>query len=100
LIGDPDWLFSLLIVSPLVALFTAGVAALLSTRISGYRVAYQLNGLIALPIVLVLIPATAFMFLFTSAAFGYVALLFVCLDLVIVFWAHRLFDRERLLSRR
>jgi ABC-type Na+ efflux pump permease subunit len=100
LIADPDWLFSLLVVSPLVALFTAGVAALLSTRISGYRVAYQLNGLIALPIVLLLIPATAFMFLFTSAAFGYVALLFVCLDVGIVFWANRLFDRERLLSRR
>jgi hypothetical protein len=76
------------------------VAALLSTRISGYRVAYQLNGLIALPIVLLLIPATAFAFLFTAAAFGYVALLFIGLDAAIVFWADRLFDRERLLSRR
>jgi ABC-type Na+ efflux pump permease subunit len=100
LVADPDWMFSLLVVSPLVALFTAGVAALLSTRISGYRVAYQLNGLIALPIVLLLIPATAFAFLFTAAAFGYVALLFIGLDAAIVFWADRLFDRERLLSRR
>src|SRR5215813_3165262 len=29
LIADPDWLFSLVVVVPLVALFTAGVAALL-----------------------------------------------------------------------
>jgi ABC-2 type transport system permease protein len=100
LIGDPDWLFSLLVVTPLIALFTAGVAALLSTRVSGYRVAYQLNGLIALPIVLVLIPATAFAFLLTSNALGEVALLFAALDLGIVLWANRLFDRERLLSRR
>ncbi len=100
LVTDPDWLFSLLIVVPLVALFTAGVAALLSTRVSGYRVAYQLNGLIALPIVLVLIPAAAFTFLVTDAAFGYVAVLFCVLDLAIMLWASRLFDRERLLRER
>jgi ABC-type Na+ efflux pump permease subunit len=100
LIADADWLFSLLVVAPLVALFTAGVAALLSTRVSGYRVAYQLNGLIALPIVLVLIPAAAFAFLLTGAAFGYVAALFLVLDIGIVVWANQLFDRERLLRER
>jgi ABC-type Na+ efflux pump permease subunit len=100
LIADPDWLFSLLIVAPLVALFTAGLAALISTRVSGYRVAYQLNGLIALPVVLVLIPATALAFLITAAALGYVAALFAVLDVAIVMLAYRLFDRERLLSRR
>jgi len=87
-------------VAPLVALFTAGVATLISTRVSGYRVAYQLNGLVALPIVLVLIPATAFLFLLTSAALGVMAVLFLVMDLGIVLWANRLFDRERLLSRR
>jgi ABC-type Na+ efflux pump permease subunit len=100
LIADPDWLFSLVVVAPLVALFTAGVAAVLSTRVSGYRVAYQLNGLIALPLVLVLIPAAAFAFLVTAAAFGYVAALFVVLDVGMVVWAARLFDRERLLRQR
>jgi hypothetical protein len=93
-------LFSLVVVAPLVALFTAGVAAVLSTRVSGYRVAYQLNGLIVLPVVLVVIPATAFLFLFTAAALVYVAAMFALLDLAIVLWANSLFDRERLLSRR
>jgi ABC-type Na+ efflux pump permease subunit len=100
LIADPDWLFSLLVVTPLVALFTAGVAALISTRVSGYRVAYQLNGLVALPIVLFLVPATAFLFLITGAALLYIAILFAVVDLAIVAWAVRLYDRERLLSRR
>jgi ABC-type Na+ efflux pump permease subunit len=100
LIADPDWVFSLLVVAPLVALFTAGVSAVLSTRVSGYRVAYQLNGLIALPIVLILIPAAAFTFLVTDAAFGYVAALFFVLDVGIMVWAARLFDRERLLRQR
>jgi hypothetical protein len=100
LVADPDWLFSLLIVTPLVALFTAGVAALISTRVSGYRVAYQLNGLVALPIVLLLVPATAFLFLITGAALLYIAMLFAVVDLAVVTWAVRLYEREGLLSRR
>jgi ABC-2 type transport system ATP-binding protein len=100
LLGDGDWLFSLLVVAPLVGVFTAGVAALISTRVSGYRVAYQLNGLIVLPVVLLLIPATAFLFLVTPAALVWVALFFAVLDVVAILWARRLFTRERLLSRR
>jgi ABC-type Na+ efflux pump permease subunit len=100
LLGDGDWVFSLLVVAPLVALFTASVAALISTRVSGYRVAYQLNGLVALPVVLLLIPATAFLFLLTGAALVYVAALIAVVDIGVVVWANKLFDRERLLSRR
>jgi ABC-2 type transport system permease protein len=100
LLADVDWLFSMVVVAPLVALFTAAIAALLSTRVTGYRVAYQLNGLIVLPVVLLLIPATAFLYLFTAAALEYVALLFAAVDVAIVVWVQRLFDRERLLSRR
>jgi ABC-type Na+ efflux pump permease subunit len=100
LLADPDWLFSLLVVTPLVALFVAGVAALISTRVSGYRVAYQLNALVALPVVLILIPAAAFGFLLTAAALGYVAAGLAVVDLGIMFWANKLFTREHLLSRR
>jgi len=53
-----------------------------------------------LPVVLLLIPATAFMFLFTGAALGYVAVLVALVDLAIIGWAMSLFDRERLMSRR
>ena len=73
---------------------------LISTRVAGYRVAYQLNGLVALPVVLLLIPATAFVFLFTAAALVYIAALFAIVDIAIIVWANALFDRERLLSRR
>ena len=53
--------------------------------------AYQLNGLIVLPVVLLLLPITAFLFLITGAALGYVAALFALLDLAIVVWANALF---------
>jgi hypothetical protein len=48
----------------------------------------------------VVIPATAFLFLFTPAALIYVAAAFAVFDLAIVVWANHLFDREHLLSRR
>jgi ABC-2 type transport system permease protein len=100
LIADGDWLFSLVVVTPLVALFTAGVAALISTRVSGYRVAYQLNGLIVLPVVLLLLPITAFLYLVTAHALGVIAGLFVLADTAVIVWASSLFTRERLLARR
>jgi ABC-type Na+ efflux pump permease subunit len=95
-LADPDWLFSSLVIAPLVALLAAGVGALISTRVSSYRVAYQLNGLIALPIILVLIPQAALLFLMTPRAWLYVAALLAVLDVLLVAWAMRSFDRERL----
>jgi ABC-2 type transport system permease protein len=98
LLADRDWLFSSLVIAPLVALLAAGIGALISTRVSSYRVAYQLNGLIALPVILVLIPQAAFLFLITPRAWLYVATLLAVLDLVVIAWALSIFDRERLLG--
>jgi ABC-type Na+ efflux pump permease subunit len=95
--ADPDWVFSTLIIAPLVALLAAGIGALISTRVSSYRVAYQLNGLIALPVILIMIPQAAFLFLFTARAWFYVAIVLGLLDLVVVAWALSIFDRDRLL---
>jgi ABC-type Na+ efflux pump permease subunit len=96
-LADPDWRFSTLVIVPLVALLTAGVAALISLRVSAYRVAYQLNGLIVLPVVLLLIPLTVFLYLVTPLALVYVAAVLALLDLALASWALREFDRERLL---
>jgi ABC-2 type transport system permease protein len=97
-LADSDWLFSSLVIAPLVALLAAGIGALISTRVSSYRVAYQLNGLIALPVILVLIPQAAFLFLITPRAWMYVAMLLGVLDVVVIAWALSIFDRERLLG--
>jgi ABC-2 type transport system permease protein len=96
-LADADWLFSSLVISPLVALLAAGIGALISTRVSSYRVAYQLNGLISLPVILVMIPQAAFLFLLTPRAFLYVAGVLAVLDIVVIAWALTIFDRDRLL---
>lgn len=96
-LADPDWAFSGLVMVPLMALLSAAIAALISTRVASYRAAYQLNGLIVLPIILVLIPQTIVLFLITPWALAYIAAAIAVLDLLVVAAALLLFDRERLL---
>jgi ABC-2 type transport system permease protein len=98
LLADQDWLFSSLVLAPLTALLAAGAGALISTRVSSYRVAYQLNSLLVLPVVLVLIPQAILLFLTTPLAFVYVAAILAVIDVLLVTWAMRVFDRERLLT--
>lgn len=100
LLSDRDWAFSTFVVVPLMALMAASVAALISTRVSSYRAAYQLNGLVVLPVILLMIPQTVVLFLVTPAALGIIAVAIGLADLLVAFWALRIFDRERLLGAK
>ena len=95
---DRDWAFSALVLVPLMALLSAGVAALISSRVASYRAAYQLNGLLVLPVILFLIPQTIVLFLITWAALYYVAAAMLLVDALLVLLALALFDRERILK--
>jgi ABC-2 type transport system permease protein len=97
-LADGDWIFSSVVIAPLIALLAAGIGALISTRVSSFRVAYQLNGLIVLPVILVLIPQAAFLFLLTPQAWMYVAAFLAVVDVGILAWALAVFDRDRLLG--
>ena len=98
--ADPDWVLSALVLVPLLALLAAAVAALISTRVSTYRSAYQLNGLIVLPLILFLVPQTVILFLFTPRALLYIGAFFLIVDACLVWLGLRIFDRERLLRGR
>ena len=83
-----------------MALLAAAIAALISTRVATYRSAYQLNGLVALPIIFMLVPQTVVLFLFTPYALQFIALFFLLVDVALVWLGMRVFDRERLLRGR
>ena len=80
------------------AVLSAGVAALISTRVATYRAAYQLNGLVVLPIVTMLIPQTMVLFFVTPWALLLLACFFGLIDLILIYTAISFFDRERLLK--
>ncbi len=93
------WLFGVLVIAPLFAFFGNGVAVLISARVGDARTAQQMSGLLVLP----LIGLAAGQFGgWLKAGFAYYALigaLVLVLDVIILFAARRLFDRERLMSR-
>jgi len=96
LLSDPDWATSTFLLVPLMAILSAGVAALISTRVATYRAAYQLNGLVVLPIVTMLIPQTMVLFFVTPWALLMLSALFGIIDLGLIYTAISFFDRERL----
>ena len=95
---EPDWLFSALVMVPLMAILSSGVAALISSRVSSFRAAYQLNGLLVLPVILFLIPQTILLFLITPAALVYIAAVILVVDVLLIAAALAIFDRERILQ--
>jgi ABC-type Na+ efflux pump permease subunit len=97
LLGDGDWFFNSVAIVPLMAVLAAGIAALISARVASFRAAYQLNGLIVLPIILFLIPQTVVLFLITPYALLYIAAGLLVADIAILSVALGIFDRERLL---
>lgn len=100
LLSDADWLISTLVIVPLLATMAAGVAALISTRVATYRAAYQLNGLIVLPVITLLIPQTVVLFFVTPYALSVLGLGFAALDAVLLLTAIHFFDRDQLLRGR
>jgi ABC-type Na+ efflux pump permease subunit len=100
LLSDPDWLASSFIIVPMMALMSAGVAALISTHVATYRAAYQLNGLVVLPLITLIVPQTVLLFFLTPWALAILGGSFLLLDVLLVLTAIRLFDREQLLRGR
>lgn len=97
---DPTWLVLALWVSPGVAALGLGTMVLVSSRVRGFQEAYQLGGVIVLPIVLLVVAQVQGVMLFDVPG---------VLLLGVVVWAigggllvagARTFHRDRMLARR
>lgn len=94
---DGDWYFAVAVLVPLLAVLSASIAALISTRVATYRAAYQINGLVVLPVLLIFIPQTMGLYFVSPQALVIGAIVLFLLDLLFVGLALRVFDRERIL---
>jgi len=94
---DGDWYFAVGVLVPMLALLSASIAALISTRVATYRAAYQINGLVVLPVLLVFIPQTMGLYFFFPWALAAAALALLLLDVLFVGLSLRVFDREKIL---
>ncbi|MEJ2291502.1 MAG: ABC transporter permease subunit [Deinococcales bacterium] len=99
LLPDPLWLVLVLWVAPAVAGLGLGVTVLVSARVRSFQEAYQLGGVVVLPIIaLVAGQAAGVVYLDTVAALVVGALLWV-LDVALMAVGLRSFSRDALASR-
>jgi ABC-2 type transport system permease protein len=65
------WLLAILVVGPLLALFAVSIAIMVSSRVNDPRVAEQLSGAVAVPIILLLVgQSVGFLLLSQDAGIG------------------------------
>ena len=95
----PVWVTSMLLLSPLLAFFSVLSGVIVSSRINDPRTAQQVTGIFILPIVgasLVVLAGKVFVSVNMVLATAAAALL---LDLIALYFAVRVFQRETILTR-
>lgn len=98
-IVDARWLLAIFLVSPLMAILAVNLSVMVSSRVNDPRVAEQISMIIILPVLVVFFGQLAGLFLINQQlvlASGFVLIL---LDILMVYLAVRLFQRETILTR-
>ena len=98
-IFQPLWLFAIFVVGPLLALLTADLALMVSSRSTEPRAAQQIAGLVVLPLVLLLLGQMSGMLLITPILILLGGFIILILDLILTYLAVQVFDREAILTR-
>jgi ABC-2 type transport system permease protein len=96
---DPLWLVAIFVVGPLLAVAGVSIAVMISSRTSDPRVAEQISGLFVLPIVGLIVAQTTGLIFLNRTLILWIAFVMVVLDLVLLYFATRLFQREHILTR-
>ena len=93
------WLILVLWVAPAVSCMGLGFTVLVSTRVSTFQEAYQMGGIVVLPVVALVIGQVSGL-IFLSPLFTFILGLAIWLvDAAVLYFGARLFRREKLLSQ-
>ena len=96
---SPTWLIAILILAPLVAVFTVTVSMLISSKVSDTRAAYQLSSFAVLPVVIPIFVYGLKSALLSLRMIVLEAGLVLVLDVLLIILAAKLFRREQILVR-
>lgn len=96
---DPLWLVAVFIVGPLLTIFSVCIAVMVSSRVTDPRVAEQLAGVVILPLVLIIVGQSVGFIILNQQIVIAIAIGTMVLDLVFVYLAIKLFQREVILTR-
>lgn len=98
-IFQPHWIFVVVVLGPMLALFASDLALMISSRSTEPRVAQQVAGLVVLPLVLLLLAQMSGFLIITPALVWLMGLLLVVLDGIMTYLTVQIFDREAILTR-
>jgi ABC-2 type transport system permease protein len=95
----PIWWFAIIVVAPLLSLFSVCLAIIVSSRVTDPRVAEQMSGIVILPIILLIIGQSLGIILIEAQFLFLVAVVALVADAILLYFAVQLFQRERILTQ-
>jgi ABC-2 type transport system permease protein len=96
---DARWLIAIFIVGPLLALLAVVFSLMISSRVNDPRVAEQISMVIILPVLAGFFGQVAGLFVLNKQIISVVAVVMLFLDMLMVYLATRVFQREQILTR-
>jgi len=95
----PMWLLAVFGGGPLLALLSVSVALMVSSRVNDPRVAEQLTGVVAVPILMLVFGQVSGLLVLDRSLVALFLLSLAVLDVALLFLTVRVFDRENILTR-
>lgn len=96
---DPMWLLAVLLLGPLMAVLSVNFSIMVSSRVNDPRVAEQVSAVVILPLLALFFGQIAGLFFINSRLVLGMAAALVLIDILMVYVAVKLFERENILTR-
>ena len=96
---DTRWLIAIFIGGPLLAVLAVAFSLMVSSRVNDPRVAEQISMIIILPVLGGFFGQVAGLFVLNKEIISIVAIVMLALDVLMVYLATRVFQREQILTR-
>jgi ABC-2 type transport system permease protein len=98
-IVDARWILAIFLVGPLMAILSVNVSVIVSSRVNDPRTAEQISMVVILPVLLIFFGQIAGLFIINKQLILFSAIVLFLADILLVFLAVRLFQRETILTR-
>jgi len=96
---DLRWIIAIFIVGPLLAILAVNLSLMISSRVNDPRAAEQISMVLIVPVLGLFFGQMAGLFVINIEIISITAFILVLFDLLIVFMAIKVFDREAILTR-
>lgn len=96
---DPLWLIAIFLVGPLLAVLSVNFSIMVSSRVNDPRVAEQLSSIVIVPVLGLFFGQISGFLLLNNRVVLIMASILILLDVLMIYVAVRLFQRETILTR-